>query len=244
MTDTRSALLSAVHQQFCALERMGLTMVPRSPSSTPGPMQDRCAQAAVPESLAQIRADLGACQRCPLCQGRTQIVFGVGNPQAALMFVGEGPGADEDLQGEPFVGRAGQLLDKIIQAMGLQRSEVYIGNIVKCRPPGNRAPLPNEAETCLPFLMRQIAAIQPKVIVTLGSIATQYLLGDASIKITRVRGMVRTWHGTALMPTYHPAFLLRNPAMKRAVWEDMQKVMGLLGGSSPGRSKPTAPYCT
>lgn len=179
-------------------------------------------------TLDAIRTALGDCTRCRLCAGRTQIVFGVGNPHADLLFVGEGPGAEEDRQGEPFVGRAGQLLNKIIGAMGLTREGVYIANIVKCQPPGNRAPLPDEAATCLPFLLQQIAALRPAIIVCLGSVATRYLLGDETLKITKVRGQFRTWQGYRVMPTYHPAFLLRNPAMKRAVWEDMKEVMAAL----------------
>lgn len=185
--------------------------------------------ATQPETLEQIRADLGECTRCGLCKGRTHIVFGVGSPKARLMFVGEAPGADEDRLAEPFVGRAGQLLNKIIAAMGITRDDVYIGNVVKCRPPQNRAPLPDEAATCMPFLLRQIAAIRPEVIVCLGSIATRFLLGDEQLKISHVRGHFQDWRGIKVMPTYHPAFLLRNPAMKKPVWEDMQQVMRRLG---------------
>lgn len=179
------------------------------------------------ETLEDIRKDIGDCTRCRLCKERTHIVFGVGNPEARLMFVGEGPGRDEDRQGEPFVGRAGQLLNKIIEAMGMKREDVYIGNIVKCRPPENRAPLPDEAATCMPFLERQIVAVKPQVIVCLGSVAMQYLLGTER-KISTIRGLWQDYQGIRVMPTYHPAFLLRNPNMKRPVWEDMQKVMEYL----------------
>ena len=151
-------------------------------------------------------------------------MFGVGNPKAKLMFVGEGPGRDEDAKGEPFVGRAGQLLDKIIIAMGYKRSDVYIGNIVKCRPPENRQPLPDEMGTCLPFLLKQIEAIQPKIIVCLGATALKGLL-QTEAKISQVRGQFQEWNGISVMPTYHPAFLLRNPDAKRFVWDDMKKVM-------------------
>lgn len=179
------------------------------------------------KTLEQIREELGECTRCKLCEGRTHIVFGVGDPHAKLMFVGEGPGRDEDLQGEPFVGRAGQLLTKIIEAMGMKRSDVYIANIIKCRPPENRAPLPDEAATCIPFLHQQIEAIQPKVIVCLGSVAFQYLL-ETEQKISAMRGQWQEFKGIKVMPTYHPAFLLRNPDAKKPVWEDMKKVRDLL----------------
>src|SRR3989338_2623550 len=174
-------------------------------------------------SLEQIRAEIGDCKRCRLCKGKKNIVFGVGNPKAKLMFVGEGPGRDEDAKGEPFVGRAGQLLDKIIIAMGYKRSDVYIGNIVKCRPPENRQPLPDEMGTCLPFLLKQIEAIQPKIIVCLGATALKGLL-QTEAKISQVRGQFQEWNGISVMPTYHPAFLLRNPDAKRFVWDDMKKV--------------------
>jgi DNA polymerase len=179
------------------------------------------------EGLAIIRADLGDCRRCRLCEQRTTIVFGVGNPRARLMFVGEGPGADEDRQGEPFVGRAGQLLTRIIESMDLTRAEVYIANVVKCRPPENRTPRPDEVETCVPFLFRQIQAIRPRVIVCLGTPASQAILGT-SATITRLRGQFREIDGMRVMPTYHPAYLLRNPAAKREVWEDMKQVIAFL----------------
>jgi len=178
-------------------------------------------------ALAALRDEIGDCRRCRLSEKRTTIVFGVGNPGARLMFVGEGPGADEDIQGEPFVGRAGQLLTRIIEAMGLRRADVYIANIVKCRPPENRTPLPDEVSTCGPFLFRQIAAIRPEVIVCLGTPATQTLFGSRET-ITKIRGIFRTIEGIRVMPTFHPAYLLRNPAAKREVWEDMKQVMAVL----------------
>jgi DNA polymerase len=181
--------------------------------------------------LAEIRTDIGPnCMRCKLCKlGRTQVVFGVGNPQAQLMFVGEAPGQDEDLQGEPFVGRAGQLLTKIIEAIGLSRSDVYIANVIKCRPPNNRNPEPDEVATCEPYLFRQIDAIKPKVIVALGTFAAQSLLKTTD-SISRMRGRTFNYRGAQLIPTFHPAFLLRSPDRKRDVWEDMKKVRALLQG--------------
>jgi DNA polymerase len=178
--------------------------------------------------LAEIRQDLGDCSRCKLhTLGRKQIVFGVGNPNADLMFVGEAPGADEDIQGEPFVGRAGQLLTKIIEAIGMKREDVYIANVIKCRPPGNRNPEPDEVEQCEPFLFRQIDSIKPKVIVALGKFAAQSLLRTAD-PITRLRGREFKYRDAILMPTYHPAYLLRTPSAKRDVWEDMKRVKTLL----------------
>jgi uracil-DNA glycosylase len=180
------------------------------------------------DQLPDIRADIGDCTRCKLHGlGRRQIVFGVGNPRARLMFVGEAPGRDEDEQGEPFVGRAGQLLTKIIQAMGLQRSDVYIANVIKCRPPENRNPEPDEVATCEPFLFRQIDAIRPQVIVALGTFAVRTLL-QTQAPISRLRGRVYPFRGAQLVPTFHPAFLLRNPESKKDTWEDMKVVMGLL----------------
>jgi len=178
-------------------------------------------------SLEAIREDIGDCQRCKLHEHRKTIVFGEGNPHAKLVFVGEGPGADEDATGRPFVGRAGQLLDKIIVAIGLKREDVYIANIVKCRPPGNRTPERDEVDTCEPFLLRQLAFIRPEVIVALGSPAFQCLLRTRE-PITRARGEWREWNGVKVMPTFHPAFLLRSPEKKREVWEDMKKVRDYL----------------
>lgn len=175
-------------------------------------------------TLEEVRAWMGDCRRCKLHQSRTHIVFGKGDPQARLVFVGEGPGRDEDLQGEPFVGQAGQLLTKIIQAMQLTREEVYITNIVKCRPPENRNPQPDEIAACGPFLKEQLRIIKPKIICALGTFAAQTLL-QTDQKISALRGRFHDYHGIALMPTYHPAFLLRNSNFKRDVWEDMKKVM-------------------
>jgi DNA polymerase len=184
------------------------------------------------ESLDDIRQDLGECFRCQLGKTRTNLVFGVGNPGARLVFVGEAPGRDEDLQGEPFVGEAGQLLTKIIQAMGFSRDEVYICNVLKCRPPNNRNPLPSEIEQCHPFMLRQVKAIGPEAIVALGTFAAQILLRTRE-PISKLRGRFHDYHGIPLMPTFHPAFLLRNANMKREVWEDMQQVMRLLGKEPP-----------
>jgi uracil-DNA glycosylase family 4 len=180
------------------------------------------------EALAAVRTDLGDCIRCKLhTLGRTQVVFGVGNPNADLMFAGEAPGADEDVQGIPFVGRAGQLLTKIIEAIGLTRQEVYIANVIKCRPPQNRNPEPDEVATCEPFLFRQIDIIKPKVVVALGKFAAQTLLRTQD-PISRLRGRVYDYRGAKLIPTFHPAYLLRNPSSKREVWEDMKLAKRLL----------------
>jgi uracil-DNA glycosylase len=184
-------------------------------------------------ALRVIRDELGAdCSRCKLhTLGRTQVVFGVGNPNADLMFVGEAPGADEDIQGEPFVGRAGQLLTKIIEAIGLRREDVYIANVIKCRPPGNRNPEPDEVEQCQPFLFRQIDTVKPKVIVALGKFAAQCLL-RTNDPITRIRGREFKYRDAILIPTYHPAYLLRTPSAKREVWEDMKRVRAILRGEA------------
>ena len=180
------------------------------------------------KTLIAIREDIGDCTRCKLHkQGRTQVVFGVGNPNADLMFVGEAPGGDEDIQGIPFVGRAGQLLTKIIEAIGLRRDEVYIANVIKCRPPGNRNPEQDEVETCEPFLFQQVDVIKPKVIVALGTFAARALLRTLD-PISRLRGRVFEYRGAKLIPTFHPAYLLRNPSSKREVWEDMKVVRSLL----------------
>jgi DNA polymerase len=180
------------------------------------------------DALQAVRVDIGDCTRCKLhTLGRTQVVFGVGNPNADLMFVGEAPGADEDVQGIPFVGRAGQLLTKIIEAIELKRDDVYIANVIKCRPPQNRNPEPDEVETCEPFLFRQIDIIRPKVIVALGKFGAQTLLRTLD-PISRLRGRVFEYRGSKLVPTFHPAYLLRNPSSKREVWEDMKLVRRLL----------------
>jgi DNA polymerase len=186
-------------------------------------------------ALRLIREDLGDCTRCRLSkQGRKQIVFGVGNPKAELMFIGEAPGADEDQQGEPFVGRAGQLLNNMIKAMGLRREDIYIANIIKCRPPGNRTPERDECETCSPFLMRQIAAIKPKVIVALGAVAAKTLLA-INAPMSEFRGRWFDFRGTKLAVTYHPAFLLRDPRQKKEAWKDLQMVMKELGMAIPAK---------
>jgi uracil-DNA glycosylase len=187
------------------------------------------------DSLERIREDIGDCKRCRLCQQRNKIVFGAGNARAELVFVGEGPGRDEDVQGLPFVGRAGKLLTQMIEAMGLKRDDVYICNVVKCRPPENRAPEPDEMETCSPFLYRQLAVIQPKAVVCLGAIAFQALYG-AKQSISRLRGQWLEFRGIPMMATYHPAYLLRNPNAKGDVWEDLKKVMAHLGLKVPARS--------
>jgi DNA polymerase len=187
---------------------------------------------AAPATLELIRADIGDCRRCKLCEKRTNIVFGEGSPTARLMFIGEGPGEQEDLQGRPFVGAAGKLLDKIIEAMGFRREDVYIGNVVKCRPPGNRAPEPDEAGACEQFLFRQIEVIRPRILVALGGTALKCLLHEDA-KITKMRGRFMDYtagaHTAKLMPTFHPAFLLRNPDAKKDVWDDMKKVKAELG---------------
>jgi DNA polymerase len=201
---------------------------PAVPASTPSLFGERGVREA--STLAALQAHIGDCQRCKLARlGRSTVVFGVGNPDADLMFVGEGPGADEDRQGEPFVGRAGQLLTEIItKGMKLRRADVYIANVIKCRPPGNRNPEPDEIETCLPFLARQVDLVHPRVIVALGTFAAQTLL-EVRTPITRMRGQWHNYRGIPVMPTFHPAYLLRNPGDKRLVWEDIKLVMAALG---------------
>ncbi len=233
----------------------GEEMSPRKATATAGPVAENAfgVIALKPEqsvsdpvkALKIIREDLGDCTRCPLHkQGRKQIVFGVGDPTTDLMFVGEGPGADEDEQGEPFVGRSGQLLTNMIKAMGIAREQVYIANIVKCRPPGNRQPEREECETCSPFLMRQIAVVKPKVIVALGATAAKTLLAMSSsmmqlrgrfydFKPAGVRSNDANWDGCKLAVTYHPAFLLRDPRQKGEAWKDLQMVMKELGLKGP-----------
>ena len=206
-----------------ALSRWGTSGV-REPSGA----------SAVAETLEQVRSDLGDCRRCGLADTRTHLVFGVGNPRARLVFVGEAPGYEEDVQGEPFVGEAGKLLTRIIQAMGLSREEVYICNILKCRPPRNRNPLPDEIDVCRPFLDRQLAAISPECICALGKFAAQTLL-DSQAPISRLRGRFFDYNGIRIMPTYHPAYLLRNPEGKKDVWNDVQKIMEVLNLKTPER---------
>jgi DNA polymerase len=206
----------------------------RAASAAPPARQAATSLLALPEAkagdtLEVIRADVAACTACDeLARTRTQTVFGVGNPHARLCFLGEAPGADEDAQGEPFVGRAGQLLNRIIEACTLSRSDVYILNILKCRPPGNRNPLPHEADNCRGFLDRQLALIRPQFICCLGSVAAQNLLGTEQ-SIGRLRGKFHDYHGIAVMCTYHPAYLLRNPAAKKDVWEDMKMLLRKMG---------------
>jgi uracil-DNA glycosylase family 4 len=220
-------------------------MTPRSKAAIAVPVEENISEVAIPkaesgvadsvQALRLIREDLGDCTRCPLHkQGRKQIVFGVGNPIADLMFIGEAPGADEDQQGEPFVGRAGQLLNNMIKAMGLRREDVYIANIIKCRPPGNRTPERDECETCSPFLMRQIAAIKPKAIVALGAVAAKTLLA-INASMSEFRGRWFDFRGTKLAVTYHPAFLLRDPRQKKETWKDLQMVMKELGMAIPAK---------
>jgi uracil-DNA glycosylase family 4 len=192
------------------------------------PVEERAA------ALQLIRDEIGDCTRCALHTGRHSIVFADGSPTARLMFVGEGPGADEDTQGLPFVGRAGQLLNNMIAAMGLKREEVYIANVVKCRPPGNRTPEPEEAKTCSPFLFRQIDVVRPQVLVALGATAATYLLG-ARQPLAGLRGRVHAFRGMSLIVTYHPAFLLRDPRQKKEAWADLQIAMKELGLKAPGR---------
>jgi len=211
---------------------LGLERPPQPVAPAPGPApavaRPQTSQPPAVPGLEAIRGDLGDCRRCKLCTGRKQLVFGAGHPRARLLFVGEGPGAEEDLQGLPFVGPAGQLLTKMIGAMGLKREDVYICNVVKCRPPGNRNPEPDEIAACEPFLRAQLKAIGPEVVVALGKFAAQTLLQDAT-PITRLRGQWRTYQGMKLMPTFHPAYLLRNPAEKKPCWEDLKAVMAVLG---------------
>jgi DNA polymerase len=214
-----------------------------APESSRAPMNEATAPAANEAALSsdpvialrQIREDIGDCTRCRLHkQGRKQIVFGVGNPRAELMFIGEAPGADEDIQGEPFVGRAGQLLTNMIKAMGLSREDVYIANIIKCRPPNNRTPERDECQTCSPFLMRQIEVVAPKAIVALGAVAAKTLLA-INAPMSELRGRWYDFRGTKLAVTYHPAFLLRDPRQKKETWKDLQMVMRELGLEAPAK---------
>lgn len=199
------------------LKGMGIENLPFSERVTSSP------PFSMIPNLEEVRKELGDCQRCKLHRTRRLLVFGEGNAKARLMLIGEGPGYDEDVQGRPFVGRAGQLLTKILQSIGLQREEVYIANIIKCRPPQNRNPEPDEIQSCYPFLMKQIQTIQPKIICALGTFAAHTLL-QTDAKITSLRGRVFDLSGIQVFPTYHPAFLLRNPERKREVWEDMKRI--------------------
>ena len=239
-------------------EELGVTGISRDPRwrrrDGPGglagePLAARAEEATVSpvafsrsarEALADVRGDLGDCTRCKLhTLGRSQIVFGVGNPDAELMFVGEAPGADEDIQGMPFVGRAGQLLTKMIEAMGLKRDEVYIANVLKCRPPGNRNPEPDEIDQCEPFLFRQLASVQPKVVVALGAFAARTLL-KTDAPISRLRGRVHEYRGVKLIPTFHPSFLLRSPGYKREAWDDLKLALSELGRELPRASSSSS----
>lgn len=191
---------------------------------------------AVSEPIAQIASEIAACRACGLCSTRTNTVPGAGSITAELVFVGEGPGADEDASGEPFVGKAGELLTKMIGAMGLSRDQVFICNVVKCRPPANRTPAPDEVAACMGYLHRQLAAIRPKVICTLGNTPLRALMNDDSLGITRLRGTRLDYRGTPLIPTFHPAFLLRNDTAKKPCWEDLKQVLAVLGRTPPARS--------
>jgi DNA polymerase len=206
-------------------EGVDYVLRPERPRPTAAGAPERSADYDATQGLEAVRADLGDCTRCGLCEGRRNIVFGEGNPNASVVFVGEGPGADEDRTGRPFVGRAGELLTKMIEALGWRREDVYICNIVKCRPPGNRDPKLDEIATCRPFLDRQLQMIQPQVIVTLGKPASSTLLGR-NVAITRARGIWQEWNGIPLMPTYHPAYVLRQYTRdtRQAVWDDLQAV--------------------
>jgi len=206
-----------------------LKTIQAAPAVSPSPQADRV------NALRIIREDIGECTRCALHTGRNKIVFADGDPNARLMFVGEGPGADEDAQGLPFVGRAGQLLNNMISAMGLKREEVYIANVVKCRPPGNRTPEPEEANTCSPFLFRQIDVVRPEVLVALGATAATYLLGQRQ-PLAGLRGRMHSVRGSRLIVTYHPAYLLRDPRQKKEAWADLQIAMRELGLKAPARS--------
>ena len=250
-TEVQEELAAAVAELRAYLswaEEGGPVMVSLSPTSNEGgsargattysaaPAPERGRQTPSPTSMPKpsivsldgVRAEMGECVRCKLHKGRHNIVFGVGDPQARLMFVGEAPGEDEDLKGEPFVGKAGQLLTKMIEAMGLRRQDVYICNTVKCRPPNNRNPEPDELAACEPFLKGQLASVKPEVIVTLGKFAAQALLREQT-PISRLRGQWREYEGIPVMPTFHPAYLLRSPQEKVKVWDDLQSVMKKLG---------------
>jgi uracil-DNA glycosylase len=252
----RRLLIDSISDYLAQLEEEGLEGVPAAaapaaqPSAIPVPPKPPVRQTkteAGPElfspypglektqTLAELQTFIGDCKRCKLAPGRTNLVFGVGNPQAELMFVGEGPGAEEDERGEPFVGRAGQLLTDIIErGMRMRRRDVYICNVVKCRPPGNRNPEPDEVAACEPFLMRQIAIVRPQIIVGLGTFAVQALL-RVKTPISKLRGRWQEFRGIRMMPTFHPAYLLRNPGDKRLVWADIQEVMRALGKEIPSR---------
>jgi uracil-DNA glycosylase family 4 len=221
MDENINELINDLRAYLEYLKGMGITTLPVAED-----VPEKGTQPEIP-TLADVRKELGDCKRCKLHRTRKTIVFGEGNQEAALMFIGEGPGYDEDVQGRPFVGKAGQLLTKIIESINLSREEVYIANIIKCRPPQNRNPEPDEIESCNPFLMKQIRVIQPKIICALGTFSAQTLL-KTDTKITALRGKLYDLEGIKVIPTYHPAFLLRNPDRKKEVWEDMKKIEELL----------------
>lgn len=232
INEIRQTLASA-RSQFEYLADLGIESQSAGLPDVHGGQSGIRTNADLQETLDDIRADLGDCQRCDLALSRTQLAYGVGNPNARLLIVGEAPGREEDLKGEPFVGEAGQLLDRILLAIGMQREDVYLCNVLKCHPPNNRDPQPDEMATCEAFLMRQIAAIRPQVIVSLGRFAVQSLLKNKG-QLSSLRGQWQQFQGTPLMPTYHPAYLLRNPEKKRDVWEDMKEVLRLLNAEGYG----------
>jgi DNA polymerase len=225
MEENVQEMIADLHAYLEYLKGMGITSLPASEAPP------KKIQRPGISTLAEVRKELGDCKRCKLNHTRRTIVFGEGNENAKLMLIGEGPGYDEDVQGRPFVGRAGQLLTKILQSINLPREEVYITNIIKCRPPENRNPEPDEIESCHPFLMKQISAIQPKIICALGTFSAHTLL-KTEMKITSLRGKTYDLEGIQVIPTYHPAFLLRNPERKREVWEDVKKIAELLASDA------------
>src|SRR2546423_1103380 len=230
----------AVRNELLLLRELGFTHLELADGRRPLAEEETPAANGQPPTdnlLEELERLATVCDKCSLAKTRTQVVYGVGNPKADLMFIGEAPGRDEDLQGKPFVGRAGQLLTDIIKAMKLTRDDVYIANVIKCRPPENRNPEPDELDACRPFIRRQIQIIQPKVIVTLGRFALQSLM-EKGYAITTVRGQWLDYHGIKVMPTYHPAYLLRNPAAKKDVWLDMKKVMAELSSASAEMTAP------
>ena len=227
-SDDYQRLISATRQHVEGLQLLGIGALPSvKPLSAHSSRETR---------LAELAREVECCRRCPLYRTRTHVVISDGSPRAQLVFVGEAPGRDEDLQGKPFVGAAGQLLTKMIEAMGLRREDVYICNVLKDRPPGNRTPEPEEIEACRPFLEAQLAIVQPKIICTLGAVATKALLGP-HVSITKVRGEVRDYRGIPLVPTFHPAYLLRNPAAKKFAWMDLKKVKQLLATSDTSATR-------
>jgi len=226
---------------YDALQRMPCATIPKEIEANPGLTTSSAKETTHHETLEHIKKNLGDCKRCKLCTTRKNLVFGIGNPKARLVFVGEGPGADEDEKGEPFVGDAGRMLNRIITAMGIRREDVYICNVVKCRPPGNRNPEADEIAACTPFLLRQLRSVSPEVIVALGKFASQALL-ESKEPISKLRGRFRDFHGIPLMPTYHPSYLLRsggNSASFWDVWEDMTQVLQLLKLPIPDKSRKT-----